>query len=198
MAGKGGRGGCLGRLLKWALGAIIFIAILAGILWSQRDLLRQFVSNAIAVKPGKLHFDVGSLLQKRCQGSLTLEFGNRLPVGIFLQSLTYSVEVNAITIGHGTLVAGTQIIALATTSVDLSFAVDQTKLPLALAKTAPDLLLETVGATLALLKGKHRRPSGPSGIQGNLLRLTGKARFRLFSGGIELPLDQSTTFQKNW
>ncbi|MBF0499571.1 MAG: hypothetical protein HQM09_05535 [Candidatus Riflebacteria bacterium] len=198
MARKGVKSGCLGALIKWAFPGIFLVAVIGGVVWSQRNVLLRFSANMIAVKPGKVHFDLGGLLLKRCRGFLTLDIGNRLPVGILLKEMNYIVEVNGIRVGDGSLVTGKSIAALATTSVDLSFAVDSVAFPAALAKTAPDFVLETAGAVLERLKGKRTATSASSTNRGNLLRLTGKADFRLFSGAIEFPLDQSTNFQKNW
>lgn len=146
------------------------------------------------MRPAKFRMDWKSLLHRQCRGEIEINVGNRLPFGVMLQDLRYSVELNGIEVGSGMQAQPRAAIApLATTTVKVTLYLDASRVAPALALTAPAKVGKLMGNLWDRVRGKQ--PHDPRPLA-HIARLQGKASVRIFSGSLELPLDQAVEFNR--
>ena len=186
--------GFLYRLTRFFLVLFLALAAVAGVAWNQRDALKAELAGRVTVRPARFKLDWKSLLHRKCRGEILIQVGNRLPIGVMLQNLRYGIEINGVDVGSGMQAEPRAGIApLATTTVGVTLYLDAARVGQALALTAPAKVTKLMGHLWDRARG--RRPRDPRPLA-HLARLQGRASVRLFTGSLELPLDQTVEFNR--
>lgn len=188
------KNGCLSRFLRLSFLLVCAVAGLGVAGWQYRDVIKAELRTRVTVRPAKFKMDWKSLLHRQCRGEIEINVGNRLPIGVMLQDLRYSVEINGVNVGSGMQAQPrAAIAALATTTVTVTLYLEASRVGPALALTAPAKVTKLLGTLWDKARGKQ--PSDPRPLA-HIAHLQGQASVRLFSGSLELPLDQSVEFTR--
>ncbi|MBF0408868.1 MAG: hypothetical protein HQM10_16085 [Candidatus Riflebacteria bacterium] len=188
------KSGCTGSILRILFYILIAAIIFSGIIYWKKDSARNLMRRCLVVKPSKVNLNLAALIgTNQMKGTVTLGVFSYFPFGINLTNLNYSMFLNEVPIAKGIRTASASYIApLATTSLELTFTFDRINTTKALAKTAPEKVLKTAESVLDQLRGKKTKRDS----LGDIVRIEGKADFRLLFGAFEIPLDGSVNFKR--
>ena len=174
------------------LGTLVITALLV----AKPNVIRQFVRARIQITPARGSVDLNQISRDEVKGKVQLQVFNSLPLGITLENMTYGVLLNDLEIASGCQFAPkAQITAMATSTLEVAFAVSPEKVKSALSELKVEQAAQLGQALLNRLKGKkkfsNQASEGP-------LRIIGSANFRILMSSWEVPVDKGTTFDKTF